>query len=253
MVLPFALATSGSCYLFLFFFIYAILSSCCLRHVKSAPAEWFWFCFYVDNMMTAVGALLILTITTVTRAYLPPMSIIRLIWDPGIASCCAIDRRVWDPGIHRSVGRNTTIPPSSLICQPVLILLRCRLCGESSYRKLIATDMTDANNNTSFSPTASPFDPMVLCSRRATIMQWAPGIANDPSALATVDRSNTSKRHASIESMRCDPFLPWRAPVDGSAPTVDRDPFLLRPMRPMASMFQCCHPVLSRPTVPNVI
>jgi len=56
-----------------------------------------------------------------------------------------------------------------------------------------------------------------------------------------------SKRHASIESIRCDPS------VDGAAPTVDRDPFLLRPIRPMVSMFKYCHPVLSRPTVPNII
>jgi len=46
MVLPSALATGGSYCLFLFFFIHAILPSGYLRHVKSAAAEWCWFCFY---------------------------------------------------------------------------------------------------------------------------------------------------------------------------------------------------------------
>ena len=100
--------------------------------------------------------------------------------------------------------------------------------------------------------------------------QWDPGIRlafspmmaslYDDSSVGSCDRSpidltpwlscqvnEESKRHASIESIRCDPS------VDGAAPTVDRDPFLLRPIRPMVSMFKYCHPVLSRPTVPNII
>jgi len=50
--------------------------------------------------------------------------------------------------------------------------------------------------------------------------------------------------------------VPSSAPAQATAPyfalRCDRDPFLLRPTRPMVSMFHYSHPVLSRPTVPNI-
>jgi len=45
--------------------------------------------------------------STTIVAHLPPTTVIRLIWDPGIASC-AIDRRVWDPGVD--VGSTANVP-----------------------------------------------------------------------------------------------------------------------------------------------
>jgi len=178
----------------LLIFLSIYTTSCSLYlHVAKATVRWF-----------ALGDFALLTTsastTTVAMADLPPMTIIRLIrliWDPGIASC-AINRRVWDPGAHRSVGHNTT--------------------------------------------------------------------KMEPISIAPLNRS-----------MR--PPLRAHAFVDGAAPTVDRDPFLLQPTQcyqspsdavlhlwhgaldlrafvscPPATtlLFHYSHPVLSRPTVPNI-
>jgi len=197
MAIPFALAVGGYS-LILFLSIYATSCSLYLL-VQSAKATVRWFALGDDFdfatmasvMMTAVRALLLIltmpsaSTMTVTMA----MTVIRLIWDPGIAS--------------RAIGLFKTFAPTVLYSR----------CATSSMP----------------SPLVSMFH-----YHRGTSC-----------GVAMVS--------ASIEPIRCDPFLPWRAPVDGAAPTVDRDPFLLRPTRPMIVMFQYCHPVLSRPTVPNII
>jgi len=91
MALPSALATGGSCCLFLFFFVHAVLPSGCLRHVKSAPAEWWWFCFFGRFALTTVLCFAL----TSTMASLSPFNVTRR-------------RRQWDPGTtkHSNNGRS---------------------------------------------------------------------------------------------------------------------------------------------------
>jgi len=195
MASPFALAVGG--YLLIFLSIYT--TSCSLYlHVAKATVRWF-----------ALGDFALLTTsastTTVAMADLPPMTIIRLIrliWDPGIASC-AIDRRVWDPGVHhRSVGHNTTMMDPISIA-PLNRSMRPPLRAHAFVDGAALTDDRD----------------LFLCVQRELVA--------DSNVIVTMIPTTTS-----MDS------------VERSA---------LRPTRPMVSMFQCCHPVLSRPTVPNII
>jgi len=109
MVLPSALATVGSYCLFLFFFIHAILPSSYLRHVKRAPAEWCWFCFFGRFALSDDFDVNRLIALTSTRA--------RRVWDPGIDGAAPTVPRL----CFASVLATAAIPGSLTVDRDVVI------------------------------------------------------------------------------------------------------------------------------------
>jgi len=172
-------------------------------------------------------------------------------------------------------------------CSPYLHLVQTALStarwfaladDSRNHRSIDAAGASGSNVNDTrrrrrqWDPGITPMPRLIRSPRRV----WDPGIrlAFSPMMASLYDCNNfaltvatgTTVRALSILTMPSAMVLPanmlhyhhpvfsWDTlrPMPPAAPTVDRDPFL-RPTRPTVSMFQHCHPVLSRPTVPNII
>jgi len=139
----------------------------------------------------------------------------RCLWDPGIRStACRVNVNIAEMPLARmsQIDNNTNRDGVFL-----LFLLPWLFHSLPSLRPTRPM----ARQPLPLAPTASPFDPMVLCSRRATSMQWDPGIAKDGIFDLPTSHSNVV------------------------AVTMIND-------WPSVLMFHYCHPVLLRPTVPNI-
>jgi len=166
-------------------------------------------------------------------------------------------RRVWDPGgtLTLSVSSKPTMPPSIVSPLGTPLSIRSTAC-----RVNVVNVNTTKNGPTmsplvehepvgSMSPTETPAQlrrqwdpgtlaPMVLCFALTSPRRvWDPGML-----LASMAKQDAVRVDVTSGAAPCFhwinryPFLPWSTPVDG-----------LR-----QSLFCHCHPVLSRPTVPNI-
>jgi len=249
MALPFPLASidGGGSYLFILS-IYDALSFFHL-YVQGALATAMWIALTSTLSLTMMTSMRTATMAslwrfrTVTMAYLPPMTTVRFIWDPGIASCAICLFKTFAPTVlhsrrsgismlridrppvpfHASIGWMSPIDESLFhYCHPV------------SYPVLLC-------------PTSTVMMTVTMMRR-----QWDPGTLNHSKSGRRP--TSTSCRRPTTSELPC--FLP-----SSSSPTMMRlrrrqwDPGITAVGTPslVALIVHYCHPVLSRPTVPNII
>jgi len=247
MALPFALAIAVGRYLFLFLLIYTAPYSPCLRHTQRSMATAPWTNRLIDPLpRIAVGlddfdfaTMMVAHLTSVNASPLRPPR----------------RRRQWDPGISYTLppcGRHP--PPRAVGVDVDVNTMTIRLDNNTMARMLSSATMVLA---------AAPYPiffqthPIDLTPRRQ-LRQWDPGIGPwclcgrhmQLIVLQMLGRmiSYVYQRPA-IRPRR----LPTDAFVDQVPPTVDASVGLTpSALATFKSIFHYAHPVLSRPTVPNI-
>jgi len=175
----------------------------------------------------------------------------RLLWDPGILTMLSAStttivttraRRVWDPGMSNG-SICSSISPTIDGCG---IQLCCDDNNCHRARRIWDPDINpgagiNPGAEKSLAPTALPFDLMVLYSWRATRMPLATMVQINQSTMAIVF-------HCTVDRIDCPPApLHFNVIVTMIPTTTSMD------KASVERSFQYCHPVLSRPTVPNII
>jgi len=214
--MAFAPAIDTGCRCFIFLSVCATLCALCLR-VQSSMATASW----IDrsNWFAPTGVnpcLATMAITSFHQFFAAPLQCSA---DWCNAMTLTMMRRQWDPGMpkHSTSGR-------------------------SNRRHTNQWSLTERLTDHIRRPTHR---------RPVNGLAWAFDMINN-----TVTIDNTLVELQTVQvPLSFHPACHVNAHNDGAAPTVDRDPFPLRPTRPMVSiqsLLQCFHPVSSRPTVPNI-
>jgi len=225
--------TNGS---YFFPLLYAIFSSSCyLQHVQSSLATASW----IDHSMLTINK----------NHWLTPKTA-RFIWDPGGIAVDVIDR---PPVLLPSIG---SMSPIDLTRAPTV--------------KTASTMSTDflLLDAWSLLSTLRQWDPGIPTLSTRLRRQWDPGIAKDgidrsfygtAVAYPVLSMEQLPVRHDGVDQVQVPslfqhchrPPAPLHPSIGSMSPTMSLVEF--HPdIASSASVFHHCHPVLSRPTVPNI-
>jgi len=238
-LLPFALALAVGSYLFILS-VYTTLPCLHLHHVQGAPstATWIDLSNRIASTVTNVGAAvcrttmasmrvaiatMVMDVTLVTwlTCPLPQSQSKQRVWDPGIALMTTV-RLTWDPLITTATTDTSCCAWAPTMSHPI------------DKDRCVATRFSRAPEANSSTPVNRKTQPHPRLQR-----QWDPGIDR----FFYFDLPTSHPNVVVVTMVRTNRLVPSSA---------HRDPTTVLPLTPSVSIFHYCHPVLSRPTVPNI-
>jgi len=199
-------------------------------HVQCSMATASWIDHLSASRLDVVDVVDVDVNTTMLIAHLTPIRRRRRQWDPGIVSTMMSPSTA--AACYDGINGNST----SLLT----FALRLNVVG-----------VVDDTMVPLIRPPA-PLHPSIGSMSPTLILLTVTSIATDNNTSFYGHNGKTPSVGFDVNTSRRWSLSLRPTTVDGAA----CDPFLLRPTRPtrpMVSMFQHCHPVLSRPTVPNII
>jgi len=234
MVLPFALVVAVGCHLFLFQSVSTASCSSCLQHVQSSMSTASWI--NRSGHSTALSTMMPSSAPLLSgRSFIAGdskvnVTMAQLLWDPGGIPVAGIDRP--PAPLHASIGWMLPFDPVDRIGRPPILTV-------AHLSKPFAPTVMNPSMSTISSPLRHGcdqiWDPFSACRDGRLRRQWDPGI-EDGIELSFCFDFDLPASHSNVVAVTM--AQTNRSTIDASVG--------------WQSLFHCSHPVLSRPTVPNI-